>query len=166
MDSHLDLLQSELEAALTNVDTACMEQAPAGKWCASQILEHLLMTYKSSARALEKALQQGSPIVTKATLQQRMAAITVLKIGYMPGGRKAPERVVPKGLSCAQVRQEYAAELRKMSERLDDCECRFGPRTKILDHPFLGPLTAAEWRRFHWVHGKHHIRQIHERIAR
>ncbi|MGZ4836286.1 MAG: DUF1569 domain-containing protein [Terriglobales bacterium] len=35
-----------------------------------------------------------------------------------------------------------------------------------MDHPFLGPLTADEWRKFHWVHGRHHTRQIRERIGK
>jgi hypothetical protein len=25
----------------------------------------------------------------------------------------------------------------------------------------LGPLSAQQWRRFHQVHGQHHLRQIH-----
>ncbi|MGZ7099671.1 MAG: DUF1569 domain-containing protein [Candidatus Angelobacter sp.] len=29
-----------------------------------------------------------------------------------------------------------------------------------MDHPVLGPLTAAEWRKFHLVHGLHHVKQI------
>ena len=28
-----------------------------------------------------------------------------------------------------------------MESALADCERRFGPRAKILDHPFIGPLT-------------------------
>jgi hypothetical protein len=33
-----------------------------------------------------------------------------------------------------------------------------------LDHPFIGPLTADQWRKFHWVHGRHHIRQMQDRM--
>jgi len=35
-----------------------------------------------------------------------------------------------------------------------------------MDHLFLGPLTANEWRKFHWVHGRHHARQIRERMGK
>jgi hypothetical protein len=65
-----------------------------------------------------------------------------------------------------QVQQAIAPELQKMDSGLDDCECRFGARTKIMDHLILGPLTAREWRRFHWVHGRHHARQIRERMGK
>jgi len=27
----------------------------------------------------------------------------------------------------------------------------------------LGPLTASQWRKFHWIHGRHHVKQISER---
>ncbi len=53
-----------------------------------------------------------------------------------------------------------------MGSGLDACERRFGARTKIMDHLFLGPLTASEWRKFHWVHGRHHARQIRERMGK
>jgi hypothetical protein len=29
-----------------------------------------------------------------------------------------------------------------------------------LDHPILGPLTGGQWRKFHLVHGLHHVKQI------
>ena len=64
------------------------------------------------------------------------------------------------------ARQAISPELEKMASSLDYCERRFGARTKILDHPVIGPLTADEWRKFHWVHGRHHARQIRERIGR
>lgn len=50
-----------------------------------------------------------------------------------------------------------------MESGLSDCERRFGAVTKITDHPLLGPLTASQWRKFHWVHGPHHAKQIRER---
>jgi hypothetical protein len=40
------------------------------------------------------------------------------------------------------------------------CEEKLGSRRKLLDHPILGPLTGAEWRKFHLVHGLHHVKQI------
>jgi hypothetical protein len=29
-----------------------------------------------------------------------------------------------------------------------------------LDHPILGPFSIAQWRKFHLVHGLHHVKQI------
>jgi len=51
-------------------------------------------------------------------------------------------------------------EIAAMGELIQRCEERFGAKTRLLDHPILGPLTAEQWRKFHWVHGRHHAKQI------
>ncbi|HEY3972851.1 MAG TPA: DUF1569 domain-containing protein [Candidatus Sulfotelmatobacter sp.] len=40
------------------------------------------------------------------------------------------------------------------------CEKQQGRSRKLLDHPILGPLTGNQWRKFHLVHGLHHVKQI------
>jgi hypothetical protein len=166
MDSYLEGLQRELEEATGGAAADGLAQAPAGKWSAAQILEHLLLTYQNTNRGLAKCLAQGAPLATRGTLKHRLAALLVVNLGYLPGGRKAPERVTPRGMLPEEVRQAIAPELQKMDSGLDACERRFGARTKIMDHLFLGPLTANEWRKFHWVHGRHHARQIRERMGK
>jgi len=166
MDSYLERLRRELEDATGGATADALAQAPAGKWSAAQILEHLFLTYQNTNRGLAKCLAQGAPLVTRATLNHRVATLLVVNLGYLPGGRKSPERVTPRGMPPEEVQQAIAPELEKMDSVLDDCERRFGARTKIMDHLILGPLTAREWRRFHWVHGRHHARQIRERMGK
>jgi hypothetical protein len=166
MNSYLERLRQELEDAIGGASPSALAQAPAGKWSAAQILEHLFLTYKNTNRGMAKCLETGAPLATRATLKQRLATLIVVNLGYVPAGRKAPERATPRGMSAEDVQQAIAPELQKMGSGLDDCERRFGARTKIMDHPFLGPLTANEWRKFHWVHGRHHARQIRERIGK
>jgi hypothetical protein len=166
MNSYLERLRQELEDAIGGASPSALAQAPAGKWNAAQILEHLFLTYKNTNRGMAKCLEQGAPLATRATLKQRVATVIVVNLGYVPGGRKAPERTIPRGMSPEEVQQAIAPELQRMGAGLDDCERKFGARTKIMDHPFLGPLTADGWRKFHWVHGRHHARQIRERIGK
>jgi hypothetical protein len=166
MDSYLERLQRELEEATGGVGAGEMARAPEGKWSAAQILEHLFLTYKNTNRGLEKCLDQGAPLATRAKLKDRLATLLVVNLGYIPGGRKAPERAMPRGMPLEDIRQAIAPELRRMESILQDCEGRFGARTKIMDHPFLGPLTTEEWRKFHWIHGRHHARQIRERVGK
>ncbi len=165
MDSYLERLRQELEDAIGGASPSALAQAPVGKWNAAQILEHLFLTYKSTNRGLAKCLERGTPLATRGTLKHRMAALLVVNLGYMPAGLKTPELATPRGMPSEEVQQALAPELQKMDSILDDCERRFGAGTKIMDHPFLGPLTAGEWRRLHWVHGRHHARQIRERIG-
>ena len=73
----------------------------------------------------------------------------VLGFNHLPEGRKAPKHTVPRGLNPAEkVRAEVAQKLAAMDEIIAQCEARFG-HGKMLDHPILGPLTAAQWRKFH-----------------
>jgi hypothetical protein len=51
-------------------------------------------------------------------------------------------------------------DLAGMDDAIQRCEQRFGSDLKLVNHPILGPLSAGEWRRFHSVHGRHHLRQI------
>lgn len=162
MDFYLQRLHRELEQVMQG-RTAAMVQAPPGKWNSLQILAHLLLTYKNTNRGLAKCLERGAPLATPATIRHRLATLLVVRLGYFPEGAKAPERAVPRGLPGEDVRGAILDEIVKMGSGLDACEGRFGAATKIMDHPVLGPLTAKDWRKFHWLHGHHHIRQIRER---
>jgi hypothetical protein len=94
------------------------------------------------------------------TLKQRARIALAVKLSYLPNGRKAPEGTTPKGMSPEKVVAEIGATIATMGELIARCEARYGARTRVLDHPILGPLTARQWRKFHWVHGQHHVKQI------
>ena len=166
MDSYLERLQGELESAIAGATAAGLGRAPAGKWNAGQILEHLFLTYKNTNKGIGKCLEKGAPQATGATFRHRIGTLLVVRLGYLPGGRKAPERVTPRGMGAEEVLQVIFPEIQRMESGLRECENTFGAKTKIMDHPFLGALTAAEWRKFHWVHGRHHARQIRQRLGK
>ena len=166
MNSYLERLRQEIEEAIAGAGPDVLAQAPTEKWSGAQIMEHLFLTYKGTNRGLAKCMEGGAPLATGATLRDRIATLMVVKLGYLPNGRKSPERAEPRGMPPEEVRQAFSTELEQMAAALDDCEKRFGAQTKILDHPSIGPLTADEWRKFHWVHGRHHARQIRARIGK
>jgi len=162
MNSYLEALRQELEDATRSA--GAWSNAPDGKWNSSQILEHLFLTYKHTNRALAKCQEGGTPLATRPSLKHRFASFVVVDIGFLPSGRESPDRVKPRGMPPEEVRQTLLAELQQMDSALDECDRRFGARTKIIDHPFLGPLTCDQWRRFHRIHGKHHLQQLRERM--
>jgi hypothetical protein len=166
MNSYLERLQRELDSTMGGVSATTLSQSSSGKWSVIQIAEHLLLTYKHTARGLAKCLQQGAPLASRATLHNRFASLLVLKLGYLPNGRKSPERAMPQGMLADEVLAGIGEELRKMDSILTECERQFGGRKNIIDHPFIGPLTVGGWRKFHWIHGQHHLRQMRERIGK
>jgi len=131
-----------------------------GKWSAAEILEHLCLTYRGTIKGFERCLEAGRPVAGKPDLKQRMATVAVTQFGYFPRGRPAPEPTVPRGMPAEEVVAEISVRLAAMDELIARAEKKYGSKTLVLDHPVLGPLTARQWRRFHCVHGRHHVRQI------
>ena len=164
MDSYLDRLHRELKETMRITENQHLDSGPTGKWTDGQILEHLFLTYHNTNKGIAKCLEKGSPLVTCATLFHRLGAVLVVNAGYFPKGRKSPERAVPKGMPSDEIRRTILAEIERMDVGFAECERKFGSRAKILDHPVLGPFSVRQWRKFHWVHGRHHTRQIRERI--
>src|SRR3984885_11590171 len=128
MNSYLQRLRKELEDALGSATPIDLTVAPAGKWSAAQILEHLFLTYKYTDRGLRKCLELAAPLAKQATLKDRVATFLVVRLGYFPTGREAPERSVPRGMSPEDARQAIVPELQTMGASLDDCERKFGAR--------------------------------------
>ena len=58
------------------------------------------------------------------------------------------------------MKAEIVTSIGAMDEVMARCAAKFGAREKLLDHPFLGPLSVNQWRKFHLVHGLHHVKQI------
>lgn len=164
MTAHLSHLERELDAAINGVTAEALEKAPAGKWNARLILEHLYLSYVGTNRAIAKCLDAGKPLGTVPSMKQRLGTFVVTGLGYFPSGVKAPAVAVPRGVSPEEVQQNIFPEIQKMAVGLDDCEQRFGGKAKIIDHPILGPLNVNQWRKLHLLHARHHIRQIRERV--
>lgn len=159
MDSLLEELRQALESAIKGMSDEQMSWHPAEKWCAAEVLEHLYLTYTGTVKGFERVLEVGKPVVARASMRQRVRALVVLGFNHLPEGRKAPKNTVPRGLPAEKVKGEVALKIAAMDEIIAQCEARFG-RGKVLDHPILGPLTAAQWRKFHLIHGRHHVKQI------
>lgn len=137
-----------------------MRQHPEGKWDTAAILEHLALTYGSTARVMQKCLKEGRPLATSATFRHRVARSLVLRFSYIPSGRKAPKQVVPSGIGGKEALDLITANLEKMDRAFTECEQRFGGKVKIADHPVLGPIPISGWRKFHVLHTLHHMKQI------
>jgi hypothetical protein len=160
MNRDLERLQQELAAVMNGLSGEQWTWHPPGKWCAAEILEHLYLTYTGTIKGFEKMLQAGEPRTTSTSWKQRRQKTAVLTFGYFPSGREAPSRSQPRGLPAEQVRSEIVQKIREMHALIASGAQKFGERKELLDHPILGPLTAAQWMRFHRVHGLHHLKQI------
>jgi hypothetical protein len=165
MNFYLTRLQEAIGACLREVEGHEPGSPREGKWSAAEILEHLYLTYTGTIKGFERCLEAGKPLARVPTLKDRMKTCVVVGLGHMPEGRKAPKNSTPRGLPRQQVRDEIVGKIAAMNAIIAQAEHKYGRDTRLLDHPILGPLRGREWRKFHWVHGMHHVRQI-ERLRK
>lgn len=159
MDSRLETLQQELLSAAAGLSDDQMQQHPEGKWCAAEILEHLYLAFTGTVKGFERVQQAGRSLATHSTLKNRFQTFVVLTFDYLPEGRKAPPQTLPRGIPPQEVKTQTAQAIVAMDAIITACESRIG-RGSLLDHPFLGPFSADQWRKFHLLHGRHHAKQI------
>ena len=58
-----------------------------------------------------------------------------------------------------QIGDLMRQEIEAMDTLLDACRHTYGME-RVATHPLLGPLRVDQWRRFHVVHGLHHLPQL------
>lgn len=160
MDSYLQRLRQEVTSATGGMSREQLTRRPEGKWSTAEILEHLYLTYTGTQKAFERCLIAGKPLAGVPTFKQRLATAAITEFGYFPTGRKSPDQVYPRGMSAEKVVADIGPQIDAMDKAIAQCEERYGSRIKVLDHPVLGPLSARQWRKFHLIHGRHHVRQI------
>ncbi len=166
MSPELQQIRREVEQLVHEACETNWQQAPPGKWSCAIIFEHLRLSYTGTSKGLVSVMERGRPLGSKPTLSQRIRIFLVTKLGFMPSGRVAPAHATPtSGLALDSLRRLYDA-LVAMDATLADAERRFGSQVKLLDHPFLGPLNAKEWRQLHRTHARQHLKQAAERLRR
>ncbi len=159
MDFHLQRALDVIESTTRGMDFRELRAHPSGKWCAAEILEHLALTFSSTSRLLERCLRAGEATGNRPGVRQRLTTAIVVELGVFPARRPAPGFSTPRGLPPETVLTVLRDNLQRMDAAITACERRFGA-VRLADHAVLGPLTARQWRRFHWVHTRHHMKQI------
>jgi len=153
-----------LRDGVAGMTAAQMSGRPAGKWSAGEIVDHLLKTFASTAYILERCLEQGAPKGRAVRPVERLKAFIVLDVGYFPTGIKAPAIAEPSSSPSSTVLQDGLDALARFDRAAAQAESRFGTRARLANHPVLGPFSARQWRRFHLVHTRHHMKQLARRL--
>ena len=166
MDDVLATLSDEAAAALGGLSASQTQATPAAypeKWSIQQIVEHLLLTYRATVPAIQARLDKGSATRAVPTLGQRLGQFMIVSMGRFPEGRPAPAAVAPSRPQTLRSGDELARRMRSELNEVEAVTARaeelFGSR-RAASHMILGPLSMEQWRGFHLVHGRHHLKQI------
>ena len=163
MDRYIELCRDGLRRALDGVSPATAEASHGGRWSIANIVEHLDLTYTRNNAGLERRLRKGDSPERKRTVRQAAIRALIITIGYFPPGRSAPDMVLPQGRAFSDVVTGLESHLMELDRSLAAAERLFGASRAVLDHPIIGPFSVDDWRRFHWVHTRHHLKQIQAR---
>lgn len=165
MDATVERLRRELVAGLAGLSAEETQMRPAvGKWSIQQVVEHLLLSYETTSAVVGVRVAKGTGTLAKPSASQWLGQMMITRLGYFPKGRKAPPAVAPaevpeRRMSGAELGERAAATLGTMDGVLVQAEGLFGDK-RAISHLVLGPMNVRQWRRFHLVHGKHHLGQI------
>jgi hypothetical protein len=166
------VLKSALEPLAEQIAPLSLEEAQIpptpgqGRWCAQQILEHLILTYAMTSGELSKQIRNGRIPKNRRNLLEFVLRVQTIGLGHMPSGIPSmrairPTEFVPEAGAAVAARFLQAAE--EMDALLVTCRKTFGIQA-CGEHPFFGVMRVDEWRRYHAVHARHHLPQLKDAI--
>ena len=166
------VLKSALEPLADKVASLNLEEAQVaplpgqGRWCAQQIMEHLILTYKLTSDSVSRQLKTGRTPKNRRGILEFLLRMQTIGLGYMPNGVPAmravrPTNYVPESGSAIAARFLAAAE--EMDAILIAARKKFGIQA-CGEHPYFGIMRVDEWRRYHAIHAKHHAAQLNNAI--
>jgi hypothetical protein len=167
------VLKSALEPLAVRIATVSLDEAQVpplpgqSRWCAQQILEHLILSYKLTSTSVSKQLKSGRVPKNKRGALEFLLRMQTIGLGYMPSGVPAMLSVRPLEYTPEageRIAERFLASAEEMDELLVEARKKFGIQT-CGDHPFFGVMRVDEWRRYHAVHARHHASQLTHAIA-
>jgi hypothetical protein len=173
MHAVLEQVASQFASEVLSLDAETTQLHPNGldhKWSAQQVVEHLVLGYRLTSKALEIRLNKGRLSRNQQrTYLQWSLQLMILTFGRLPQGVPALDETVPvagrfPAMGGQQLGDLLRREIDAMDKLFDACRRKFGIE-RVAVHPFLGPLRVDQWRRFHVVHGLHHLTQLRSVIA-
>lgn len=163
IQEYLDAARAALGQAVAGLDAEAIARPIPGRWSIAEILEHLTLAFTVNAAALEKALASGELRARAPSVTATLLRMLVLDIGYFPRVQ-APETTRPKRtIPADQSVSAILAALARLDATLTRVSDRFGDGVPVANHPYFAGLTVPQWRKFHWRHTRHHMRQVRAR---
>ena len=163
MNAYLQSARAAIEEGTGRLSIETLQREVEGRWSIAEILEHLTLAFNANAAALGKALASGELRARQPTFKQALGRILVVDIGYFPRV-EAPATSKPHGtIPAGQMLSTIHRSLEFLDETLARPADKFGVDALVSNHPYFAGLNVAQWRKFHWRHTRHHMKQVRVR---
>ncbi len=162
------VLRHALEPLAEQISSLGLEEAQIAplpgqdRWCAQQIIEHLILTFHQTSEILAKQLKSGRVPKNRRNALKFFLRVQTIGLGYMPSGVPAMRAVRPFEFtpqSGEEIAGRFLAAAEAMDELLSAARKKFGIQA-CGEHPFYGVMRVDEWRRYHAIHAQHHMAQL------
>ena len=167
LQSYLDRERANLDQALGELESSRHQERPAeGRWCATQVVEHLAIIDRRVATLLDgeiaKARQAGvGPDPSTDSVLGSIDAAKVIDRSQRYQNPRAEPQGVPSTEDALKSLDQARAGFKAMLRNADGVDL-----TKVVaPHPLFGPLNGYQWIAFTAAHMARHADQIRE-IAR
>ncbi len=138
------LVFTSLGEVMPEVERVLAGHTTVGRWSLAQILNHLALTIRLPLDGVPAKFPWPVP-----RLFGPVARRLSFWLGWIPTGVRVPAVYLP----LADLNADREAEALRLAI------ARFSASAGSLDeHPLLGPMSRAEWERFHCLHCAHHLR--------
>src|SRR2546422_9983771 len=81
MDSYLQSLLEAITSATRGITTEDLTRHPEGKWSASEVLEHLYLTYTGTVKGFERCLAAGRPLASFSAQRRQLSLKLSVRLG-------------------------------------------------------------------------------------
>jgi hypothetical protein len=166
------VLNSALEPLAQLMESVTQEEAQVppvpgqGRWSAQQIMEHLILSYQLTSSVVSRQLKSGRVSKHRRSILEFILRVQTIGLGYMPAGIPAIRAVRP-GHSTPQpgsvIAKRFLEAAEEMDAKLVSGRKKFGIEV-CGEHPMFGVMRVDEWRRYHAIHAKHHVKQLRNAI--
>jgi hypothetical protein len=166
------VLKSALEPLAEQVATMSLQETQVpplpgqGRWCAQQIMEHLILTYELTSASVSRQLKSGHVPKNRRNLLEFLLRLQTLGLGYMPDGVPAIRAFRPSHFTPADgaaIAAHFLGVAEEMDVLLVAARRKFGIQA-CGEHPIFGVMRVDEWRRYHAIHATHHAEQLRKTI--
>ena len=130
-------------------------------WSIAEQLYHITLANASIPKLIERMKAGKLGNEEDKPFPERIA---IIQEGIIPGGRQAPERVVPPSDLDAELLNRDYNRMWKATQRLEPLLDELHAIPNRFPHMFFGPLSAIEWVRFMEIHTRHHMKIV-ERLS-
>ncbi len=145
-DARRPLTFASLDEVMPDVDRLLRGHATVGNWSLGQICSHLAQAIRFTLDGFPP--EARLPWVVRKTIG-RFILWRILRTGRFTEGMRMPRRWEPKpGTDARGEAESLRSALRRFAEHT-------GP---LAEQPLYGPISRADWERFHCIHCAHHLR--------